>query len=306
MNPIYKKCLTRIGWFVAYGMLAGWLLTLVEKRDEPYAVTANRLLNELKKEMKNKYNITNSSDFDRFVEKANEASQLMRKFDWTFINGCGFAFAAITTIGYGHITPQKPLGQGLTIVLCIIGLPITMLALKTAGEVLLVSLRNLTITLEKKILRRRKPENSIFKCLLMIIFWITLLMCILATVEKYVNGWTFLEGVYCWFVTLTTIGFGDYLPLQKLYRVQEKNMIWVYAVTGIFSTLPYVMALCLVSSLLNLLVEYSEEFKMQFNTFCCHMECCCCRNHKRELRTLGSTKKEDNNAELQLMNGYEK
>lgn len=49
--------------------------------------------------MKNKYNISNSTDFDTFVEKAFTASQLMSKMDWTFLNGCGFTFAAITTIG---------------------------------------------------------------------------------------------------------------------------------------------------------------------------------------------------------------
>lgn len=173
-----------------------------------------------------------------------------------------------------------------------------MLALKTAGEVLLIGLRNLTITFEKKILRRKKPEHNMIKCLLMIIFWIIILMCILATVEKYVNGWTFLEGVYCWFVTLTTIGFGDYLPLQKLLFEQTESMLWVFVVTSIFSILPYVMALCLVSSLLNLLVEYSEEFKIHYNAFsCCTVCCCCCCN--RKTKTQGSTRKEDFDIELQ-------
>jgi hypothetical protein len=58
-----------------------------------------RLLDNLRKEMKNKYNLTNSTEFNIFVETASKATQLMSKLDWTFINGCSFAFATITTVG---------------------------------------------------------------------------------------------------------------------------------------------------------------------------------------------------------------
>ena len=36
--------------------------------------------------------------------------------------------------GYGHITPETPLGQICTVVYCFFGLPISMLTLKTLGE----------------------------------------------------------------------------------------------------------------------------------------------------------------------------
>jgi len=53
--------------------------------------------------MVSKYNLSNmsDSDFNEFVEAANKALKTRNQKDWTFINGCEFAFAALTTIGKG-------------------------------------------------------------------------------------------------------------------------------------------------------------------------------------------------------------
>ncbi|XP_031553674.1 potassium channel subfamily K member 15-like [Actinia tenebrosa] len=265
MNPIYKKCLFRMFLFFGYGLIGSWLFNLIEEREEAYADIANRLLDELKEEMKNKYKMTNSTDFDKFVEKANKASQLMSKMDWTFLNGCGFTFAAITTIGYGDISPRTPLGQGLSIPFCLVGITITMLAFKTAGEVVLIGLKTITVLFEKKILRREYAKRKLLKCLFVIIFWMTFLICLLAMAETYIDGWTFLEGFYCWFITFTTIGFGDYIPFRD-YRLEKKGESkWILVATGLVFTIPFVTGLCLVSSFLNLLVDSSDKIKVHFH-----------------------------------------
>lgn len=49
--------------------------------------------------MKSKYNMTNSTDFDKFVEIVSKASQLKMKLDWTVLNGCDFTYTALTTVG---------------------------------------------------------------------------------------------------------------------------------------------------------------------------------------------------------------
>jgi hypothetical protein len=74
------------------------------------------LLDNLRKEMKNKYNLTNSTEFSIFVETASKATQLMNKLDWTFINGCSFAYAAITTVGE-KLTILKHVKKDLLILL---------------------------------------------------------------------------------------------------------------------------------------------------------------------------------------------
>ena len=38
------------------------------------------------------------------------------------------------------------------------------------------------------------------------------LILLMAGVSIHYDKWTFVEGMYVWFVTFTTIGFGDYIP----------------------------------------------------------------------------------------------
>ena len=51
-------------------------------------------------------------------------------------------------LGYGNITPKTQLGQGVTMMVCLVGIPLTMLALKSAGGLVACSIRLLIIKLE--------------------------------------------------------------------------------------------------------------------------------------------------------------
>ena len=100
MNLISKKTLFRIGLFYAYGLFGAWVFTLIERKDEPGQKIMERLLQELKIDLRLKYNISDG-DFDSFVKKATKATAAGDELDWTFFNSCGFTFAALTTIGNG-------------------------------------------------------------------------------------------------------------------------------------------------------------------------------------------------------------
>jgi len=92
------------------------------------------------------------------------------------------------------------------------------------------------------------------------------------------EGWSFLDGIYCWFVTFTTIGFGDYVPFSH-YREKNINTPWKVYLIGLLFTVPFIAGLCLVSSLLNILVQHSENIKIHF-----HNVCSCC-GHPNDLYT---------------------
>lgn len=78
--------------------------------------------------------------------------------------------------------------------------------------------RKLVIKVEKavygnNVTTQKLPE----KCLLSNAFMVVLLTLLGATFEVYSKngskkGWSFLDGVYAWFITFTTIGFGDMIP----------------------------------------------------------------------------------------------
>ena len=105
------------------------------------------------------------------------------------------------------------------------------------------------------------------------------------------RDWTVVEGVYFWFITLTTVGFGDYIPhkipLQsiKLINTSEFNVNKDEPVdTEDFTTLFFfdvffivecMLGLCVVSSVLNSIMAALEERK-------CHPRCPRCVPRNRQ------------------------
>ena len=98
MNPLLGKTLIRFGLFYAYALFVAWIFTLIEKRDESSHERMERKLQELRKVISQKHNMTDN-DFDSFVREAAAAVLEHEELDWTFMNSCGFVFAALTTIG---------------------------------------------------------------------------------------------------------------------------------------------------------------------------------------------------------------
>lgn len=154
--------------------------------------------------------------------------------------------------GYGHITPETPLGQILTVVYCLIGLPIAMLALKTLGEIVSKMAYTVVFIVETKVLCKKTPRKV--KMLLS--------LCAGGVTHIYMEDGTFIEGVYSWFATLSTIGYGDYIPTWSLMQNTEESHQTLWLVVSALS-LPSLALLSLVSGVLNSLVEAIEEFKIQ-------------------------------------------
>jgi len=166
--------------------------------------------------------------------------------------------------GYGHITPETPLGQICTVLYCFVGLPISMLTLKTLGKVVSKLVNKFVYMVEKRVLDRRRPRRVKIKNFFLIFALMVLTLCAFGLTQSYLEGWTFREGVYSWFVTLSTIGYGDYVPNWSfLLRCEESlhSKITLGLVISA-SALPGMTTLSVVSGVLNSVVEALEEFKI--------------------------------------------
>ena len=167
------------------------------------------------------------------------------------------------------MAPETELGQMLTVLYAIVGLPISMLALKTIGEVIVRCIKSLVIRIEKWLFKTRgvqriRQKTFLGTCAMMLLF-----LLLGSILEVVAEGWSFTEGIYTWFVVLSTIGFGDYIPFQSLDQkshADRRKSLWVFiAILACFT----LIGLCVVSAVLTSLVQAVEEYRSKSNPYVC-------------------------------------
>jgi hypothetical protein len=139
-------------------------------------------------------------------------NSVVDKEQWTYLGAVFFLTQLTATIGYGNTACATTLGQLLTLVFLVAGVPLmgyTIFMMALANQRLCFALAR-RAGLELDSYRRQAA-------LLMGVFAIFLLLGSL--VYHVLEGWGYLEALYFSFTTLTTIGFGDYLPSTRVSKV---------------------------------------------------------------------------------------
>ena len=185
--------------------------------------------------------------------------------------------------GYGNITPQTPAGQILCVFISLLGIPITLLTLKSIGELIARRLNVIVTKFEKKILKRPEPKRVQTKSVMILVALMVILIVECALLVTHLLEWTFIEGLYFWFITFTTIGFGDYVisnvDVPSKHRLtfnvsshqENKDESVGPFIYNILNMLNCLFGLCIVSSVLNSITACIEEGKCRPRCFrCCN------------------------------------
>ncbi|XP_020601473.1 potassium channel subfamily K member 16-like [Orbicella faveolata] len=175
---------------------------------------------------------------------------------WTyFLVGYLLLCLLICFLGYGNITPVTTGGRVLCIFFALFGIPINILFLQLIGERMLRGEKYLVTKFETKCLKREGvPQYLNEKCSFLGVLLLVVLLFACAGIHTATDGWTFFEGFYAFFITFTTVGFGDLIPGTVDGKMEGVNT--VIQVTFI------VLGLASMSNVINGLVNCSEAGKL--------------------------------------------
>lgn len=151
--------------------------------------------------------------------------------NWNWENAVIFAATVITTIGYGNVAPKTTGGRLFCILYGLCGIPLCLTWISELGTFFGSRTKRLSQLLLHSGLNVRKVQ---FICTIVFLLWGFLVHLIIpAFVFMFFENWTYLEGLYFSFTTLTTVGFGDYVAgvdpsvnYPTLYRFFVQ--LWIY------------------------------------------------------------------------------
>nr|XP_028564038.1 potassium channel subfamily K member 16-like [Podarcis muralis] len=112
----------------------------------------------------------------------------------------------IKEISYGNVSPQTKEGQIFCIIFALFGIPFCLICLNYIG--FLVS--RLFESCSRNVFGKGKKKTARY-IFVFVVVGILMFIILPSFLFQWMEGWTFYEAVYFTFITLSTIGFGDYL-----------------------------------------------------------------------------------------------
>ncbi|KPP64361.1 potassium channel subfamily K member 2-like, partial [Scleropages formosus] len=156
---------------------------------------------------------------------------------WDLSSSFFFAGTVITTIGFGNISPHTQGGRTFCIIYALLGIPLFGFLLAGVGDQLGTIFGKGIVKVEKIFVKWNVSQTKIrvTSTVLFILFGCLLFVTIPAIIFKHIEGWSALESIYFVVITLTTIGFGDFVAGGSEIEYQDyyKPLVWFWILVGL-------------------------------------------------------------------------
>jgi len=203
--------------------------------------------------------------------------------DFSFESALLFTVTIMTTVGYGHIAPQTDSGKLFCIVYALIGIPLMLVFMGTIGQWMAYTFKwfysrvlcrwcrarrrdnELAVDMDRKATgigrdevgkEKYMPTEQVAVPITVNLILLFMFIFIGSIAFHLTEGWEPSTSAYFCFVTLTTIGFGDYAPLDSYIGFgsdPKKFMIMVF-------TMSYcILGMTLLSMCMSLMQEQIVE-----------------------------------------------
>ncbi|XP_051887178.1 potassium channel subfamily K member 9-like [Pristis pectinata] len=214
--------------------------------ESDFETSRKRLLNSKRMELKSKYGMS-EEDYRELEWVVLQSEPHRAGHQWKFAGSFYFAITVITTIGYGHAAPGTNAGKAFCMFYAVLGIPLTLVMFQSLGERMNTFVRYLLKRI-KRCLGMKNTEVSMENMVTVGFFSCLGTLCIGAAAFAHFEDWTFFHAYYYCFITLTTIGFGDFVALQNNEALQKRPPYVA------FSFMYILVGLTVIGAFLNLVV----------------------------------------------------
>ncbi|KAM3859871.1 potassium channel subfamily K member 1-like [Diretmus argenteus] len=241
--------------YVLYLLVGAGIFSAVEL---PYEHRLRQELKTAREDFLNENACVSDARLEELLARALEASNYGVSVldngtepNWDFVSSLFFTSTVLTTTGYGHSVPLSDEGKAFCVFYTLFGIPMTLLFLSAVVERImsLVTRRPVSYFHRRWGMARSTLAAIHATCLsiIMALFLLIIPAWIFIRVEK---DWSFLEALYFCFISLTTIGLGDYVPGEthskegNPHRQFYRLAITVYLLLGLVCALVVLETCC--------------------------------------------------------------
>ncbi|XP_078505907.1 potassium channel subfamily K member 2 isoform X1 [Lissotriton helveticus] len=157
---------------------------------------------------------------------------------WDLGSSFFFAGTVITTIGFGNVSPRTEGGKIFCIIYALLGIPLFGFLLAGVGDQLGTIFGKGIARVEDTFVKWNVSQTKIriISTVIFILFGCVLFVAIPSVIFKNIEGWNTLDAIYFVVITLTTIGFGDYVAGEDSdieYLELYKPVAWFWILVGL-------------------------------------------------------------------------
>ncbi|XP_040034782.1 potassium channel subfamily K member 1b [Gasterosteus aculeatus] len=256
-------------WYFA-SLVLGYVLYLVfgavvfSSVELPYEDILRQELRAIKKQFLQENECLSEERLERFLKKALDASNYgvsilnnaSANWNWDFTSALFFASTVLSTTGYGHTAPLSDGGKAFCILYSVIGIPFTLLFLTAVVQRIMVFSTRRPVMYIHRRWGLSKPVVAIVHAAVLAALAVSCFFLIPAAIFSALEeNWNFLESFYFCFISLSTIGLGDYVPgeaTNQKFRELYKVGITVYLILGLIVMLVVLETFCELQQLKQL------------------------------------------------------
>nr|XP_011763201.1 potassium channel subfamily K member 6 isoform X1 [Macaca nemestrina]XP_011763202.1 potassium channel subfamily K member 6 isoform X1 [Macaca nemestrina]XP_011763203.1 potassium channel subfamily K member 6 isoform X1 [Macaca nemestrina] len=228
--------------YVAYLVLGA---LLVARLEGPHEAQLRAELETLRAQLLQRSPCVAAPALDAFVERVLAAGRLGRVVlanasgsanasdpAWDFASALFFASTLVTTVGYGYTTPLTDAGKAFSIAFALLGVPTTMLLLTASAQRLSLLLTHAPLSWLSMRWGWDPRRAACWHLVALLGVVVTICFLVPAAIFAHLEeAWSFLDAFYFCFISLSTIGLGDYVPGEapgQPYRALYKVLVTVY------------------------------------------------------------------------------